>query len=530
MTIEAKLELLTTLTQIPTAAGREQRVSAFIRDWAMTREDVELTEDACGNLVLALDARNRKERKRRTRDDFAHCERRPIFITAHMDHPAFVVERIATVGENTIEFSFRGGVMDVFFEHAPLTIHLEDRTTLKAAISKGCDPSNKTGAVGKSYLVECDGGPGDAAKVKLGDIATWRLPPAKIDAKGILHTHACDDLAAVAAALAAYDDLREMRAKGEKIEDVRLLFTRSEEIGFIGAIAACKLRTMPPGSRVIALENSRSFAADSPIGGGPIVRVGDRLSIFTPWLTAACCARAEQAFGGASMPRASEKLSAAAKRPWQRKLMAGGACEASVFCYAGYAATCICLPLGNYHNMTNLDALQAGTYDATQSGPPRCGPEFIHTQDYLGLVDLLVAIGTGLPSGEGKIFGEKLEVLFSDKKLVLGEETLAKLLTKSGDRTAGAGNGGGPDVASPAVTTDLAKRTEPAREGRTSRGGEGDRGRSGAGGSRTIAGSGRSAGAGGARSGGAPKRAAGSGGSAGSARPAESRGGTGGGG
>jgi len=476
MTIDAKLELLTTLTQIPTAAGREHRVVAFIKAWAAAREDIILTEDAGGNLVLEIDARNRKERKRRNRDDFGQSQRRPLFITAHLDHPAFVVERIATVGENWFEMSFRGGVMDVFFEHAPLTVHLEDGTSLKATISKGCNPSNGTGAVGKSYVVECDGGPGDAAKVKLGDIGTWRLPPAKIDAQGILHTHACDDLAAAAAALAAFDDLRELRAKDQKLEDVRLLFTRSEEIGFIGAIAACKLRTMPPGSRVLALENSRSFAADSPIGGGPIVRVGDRLSIFTPWLTAACCARAEQIFGGASTPRASEKLAAAAKRPWQRKLMSGGACEASVFCYAGYAATCICLPLGNYHNMTNLDALQASTYDATQSGPPRCGPEFIHTQDYLGLVDLLVALGTSLPNSDAKTFGDKLEVMFNEKKFVLGEETLAKLLPTHGSKTTGAGNGGAPDDAPPPAMT----MTPPPRVREGSRGGAaGPRGRSG---------------------------------------------------
>ena len=37
-------------------------------------------------------------------------------------------------------------------------------------------------------------------------------------------------------------------------------------------------------ARLICLENSRSFP-ESPIGGGPIVRVGDRISVFSPELT-----------------------------------------------------------------------------------------------------------------------------------------------------------------------------------------------------------------------------------------------------
>ena len=60
---------------------------------------------------------------------------------------------------------------------------------------------------------------------------------------------------------------------------VALLFTRSEEIGFIGAIGAAREGTVPKGARLVCLENSRSFPHDSPIGAGPIVRVGDRLSV-----------------------------------------------------------------------------------------------------------------------------------------------------------------------------------------------------------------------------------------------------------
>ncbi len=414
MSKQEKINLLKELTQVPTAAGKEGRVVAFIEQFVASRPEILLAKDVAGNLTLSFKPKNRAERKSRGRDDFAAIEHRPVFITAHLDHPAFVVEK-GPSAENggAIELSFRGGVMEVFFDHAPITIHTKGGA-VEATLTGQCKEGS---AAGKHYTAEVDGS--GAAAIEPGDIATWRLGPAEVDDKGVLHTHACDDLAAAAAALCAFDDLRMTRARNEKMEDVRLLFTRSEEIGFIGAIAACRLGTLPKGARVIALENSRSFV-DSPIGGGPIVRVGDRISIFTPWLTAACCKRAEEAFGGPSLPKASETNKQGATRVWQRKLMAGGACEASVFCHFGFAATCICLPLGNYHNMQHLDALQMGTYDAMRLGPPRCGHEYIHTQDFLGLVDLLVAIGKHLPESGSSEFGATVEKLYAEKKYVIG--------------------------------------------------------------------------------------------------------------
>ena len=168
---------------------------------------------------------------------------------------------------------------------------------------------------------------------------------------------------------------------------------------FTGAIAACKLGTIPTGSRVLALENSRSFA-DSPIGGGPIVRVGDRLSVFDPRLTAACAKRAEELAGVPASSTATQRGTQQTNWRWQRKLMAGGACEATVFCAYGHQATCLCLPLGNYHNMADLAQVQDGSYDRAAKGPPRVGREYIHRDDYFGLIDLLVALGQNLPTAD----------------------------------------------------------------------------------------------------------------------------------
>jgi len=393
---EAHHGWLMELTQIPTAAGHEGRVVAWIRAWVAERPELELKEDPSGNLVVSV----RPGAVAAAIGPGAAGP--PVYITAHLDHPAFVVERV--IGPGTVQLEFRGGVMEEYFDQARVVIHgrggAECRGTLSGRVAGA-------GAFA-SYTAELDG----AADVAVGDVATWELPPARI-ADGLLHTNACDDLAAAAAALAAYDVLlaawRAQPDLGRR--DVRLLLTRAEEVGFIGAIAACREGTIPAGARVIALENSRSFD-DSPIGAGPIVRVGDRMSIFSPGLTAAIAKRAEELAGGAA-PTAMEKIPNRAWK-WQRKLMAGGACEATVFCAYGYEATCVCLPLGNYHNMADLTAVQAKTNTAN----PVVGPEFISIADFDGLVDLLVACGERLPGAES--VRERIDKLWAERAFVLG--------------------------------------------------------------------------------------------------------------
>jgi endoglucanase len=406
---ELHTQWLLEITQIPTVAGREERVVAWIRGWVAQRPELELIEDSAGNLVV------------RPRLTWGAGRGSPVFITAHLDHPAFVVERV--IGPGAIEIAFRGGVMDPYFERARVRLH-SAAGSFGATITGPGQGSAGAGATGappvfKTYLAELD----SPAQANIGDIVTWELPEAQIDGLGLVHTHACDDLAALAAALSAYDVLRGIVQTGSPtdVQDVRLLFTRAEEIGFVGAIAACKLETMPKGSRVIALENSRAFA-DSPIGGGPIVRVGDRMSIFTPRLTAACARRAEQIANRPAQPtatRTQQEIEAAAAMRWQRKLMAGGACEATVFCAYGYDATCLCLPLGNYHNMSDLAAVQDGKWDTAAKGPPRVAREYIALADYNGMVDLLVAIGQDLPEADPAL--DKIEVLYATRAFVLKE-------------------------------------------------------------------------------------------------------------
>lgn len=373
---DQELRWLLEISALPTAAGKESRIIDWLRNWTADRPDLALATDEAGNLVIERPGPPRSPNTR------------PLYITAHLDHPAFVVERI--IGPATVLLSFRGGVLDPYFRNARVRLFGASGESVAGHIT-----SHEKKDPFPECMVDLDT---SADALSIGDVGRWDLPDPVIEGD-IVRTHACDDLSAVAAAVAL---LERLRGRPEAAH-VRLLFTRAEEIGFIGAIAACKLRTMDPAGRIIALENSRSFA-ESPIGGGPIVRVGDRVSIFSSALTGA-------------IAKVAEKLSTDRNGgfKWQRKLMAGGACEASAYQAYGYEATCICLPLGNYHNMADLERVQAG--DQAAIAAARVDHEYISAADYKGMIDLLEACATGLADAEPLLI--RMEKLYAEKSFVL---------------------------------------------------------------------------------------------------------------
>src|SRR6185503_9011167 len=121
---------------------------------------------------------------------------------------------------------------------------------------------------------------------------------------------------------------------------------------------AIRLGTVPRDANVLSLECSKALP-NAPQGGGVIVRVGDRMSIFDPSLTAA--------------------LEVAAKDvTHQRRLMDGGACEATAFCAAGYRASGLAVPLGGYQNASD--------------GQPGIVAETVMVEDYLSEVQLLTTL------------------------------------------------------------------------------------------------------------------------------------------
>lgn len=349
------------LTSIPTVSGHEHRVMDWVRTWAGRRSDLKVRTDQHGNLLIV-----QKGRKPAA----------PVIAVAHTDHPGFVV---GGVDGRRVEVAFRGGVRAEYFENARVELFDRQDQSHRGRLAE-FDPSEGKG------IATLD----RSAPLQAGDIGRWAFPSGRKGVgEGLVPAPAHDDLAGVAAALSALD-----RARGDRaLTHYGVLLTRAEEVGFVGAIAASRAGTLPEGSRVLSIECSRSFA-DSPIGGGPIVRVGDASTVFD---------------------NATTNLVADAAREsglrHQRKLMAGGSCEATAFVAYGYPATGLCLPLGNYHNMGNLAEVERGEGTATPL------PEIVGLDDYHGLVDLLLVAARGLD--DESTLTDRIERRFENQRWIL---------------------------------------------------------------------------------------------------------------
>ena len=268
--------------------------------------------------------------------------REPFRVVAHMDHPAFVVQ--------DGELHFAGGVDEGHFAGKTIVFHNEKtRKVLGRAVVTG------TAFTPEAKRVAIDGAiPAGAT------FAVWKLPKARCS-KRLFFSPACDDLAQVSLVLAL---LRRLALSGTP-GCVHALFSRAEEIGFAGALAALKSQTPLAPMPTLSLEtsNARGYAR---VDAGPIVRVGDRLSVFdsrvTHWL--------ETAF---------HELQLTIGASYQRLLMGGGTCEASVFHRAGFPTGALCVALNHYHNMGPRGSIRA---------------ESISLRDIQGLYDFLFHLAT----------------------------------------------------------------------------------------------------------------------------------------
>lgn len=191
-----------------------------------------------------------------------------------------------------------------------------------------------------------------------GPFAMWALPACEVrPEEDRIFSRACDDLIGCAAIVAMFDQLERSGAEC----DVYGLFTRAEEVGFLGAASLAKDGWLQEKAiTAVSLETS----AERPparMGDGPIVRVGDRTTVFDPAVTAELLAAAE-----------------AANVPFQRCLMSGGSCEATALQAYGVRAGALCVALGNYHN-----CVPASTEIA---------PEFVSIRDFEGLAALCAVL------------------------------------------------------------------------------------------------------------------------------------------
>ena len=306
MTRRKLLPVLRHIVSRPTAPFHEQAVAEAILGFLKEMPHVTVRKDKHGNFLA------RYERAGGTPPRARYA------FAAHMDHPGWVRVHGGAFGPS---------------HHFP----------------GGKHPMQFLGGVPEVYLK-------NPAVRGYGKFAMWDLPEFQVR-DGLIHARACDDLIGCAAIVATFMELEQSEAEGACLG----LFTRAEEVGFVGAMKLAASGLIPDDVTIISIETS-SEKPPAQIGKGPILRVGDRSSIFD---SAAAATLAQ--------------IAADARIPVQRCLMPGGTCEATAYQLLGYRSAALCVALGNYHNC----------------GPGnKIAPEYVSFADVQGLVRLCAKIGT----------------------------------------------------------------------------------------------------------------------------------------
>ncbi len=348
MTVSERRLLQKLLTQ-PTAPFREHYVRAVIEATAR-RLDLRTRRDRFGNVYVA----------------YRQGRVAPLAFTAHMDHPGFEVDR----GGSQPRATLLGGVRPSHLRNARLLFyadpaehrsrpHGDSPTPVRARIAAvHVHRPRKARRPQVQVDLACQ------APLELGAFGHFDLPGYELQ-HGRLASKALDNLLSCVAILAVMARLRRRRAAA----DVLGVFTRAEEVGFVGAGGVLRSRALAASRPVVVLETSQA-SLHAALGAGPVLRVGDRMTAFDPsmdlWLS-------EQA---AELGRHRKSFR------HQRALMTGGACEASLYVLHGRRVGAIALPLENYHNMTPRGGI---------------GPERVASEDYDNLLLLMEHLATHPP-------------------------------------------------------------------------------------------------------------------------------------
>jgi endoglucanase len=306
MAVPTLTNILKRILKQPTAPFHEYHVRNEIENLLADCPNVKLKHDRFGNLIATY-----KNGKRPTPEQWV--------LGAHMDHPGFV----KTPGSKKRgSWDFLGGV-------SPEVVEMGVQMGLR--------------------------------KVK-GSLATWKFPVVVNEEK--VEAPACDDLVGCAAIVAVFWGLASLNIK----TTVHAVFTRAEEVGFIGAWHVGQKWKFGENAVFISVETSRPVNG-AFMGEGPVLRVGDRLSIFDPDAIDVIL-----------------KTSVAQGLRVQRTLLDAGACEASAIRACGHRSVGLSIPLGNYHNTDEAKNI---------------APEYVMMGDVKELVSLLKGLVGAKPMNLG---------------------------------------------------------------------------------------------------------------------------------
>jgi len=365
----ARLKFLHQLLALPTAPFREEHVIALV-ERVLHKQSIPHFLDPFGNLVIGASSPQSYRSILMER----RAEPLRLFI-AHMDHPGFHGAR--WISPLRLAVKWHGG--------SPVRHLVGSRVWLADA----------SGYVGKGRLARPRLLPSrhalDTAEVRLDRPLPDPMPAsllfggfdfrAPVWQRGQrLFTKAADDLIGVFAVTSLALDLS-ARSRGKPPPFLGLL-TRGEEVGFVGAIAHLDLGWLEHARRpvvAISLETSRALP-NALIGHGPVVRLGDRRTVFDP----------------DALNILSEVAVRVLPGKHQRRVMDGGACEATAAVSWGLPAIGISVPLGNYHNECFSGVSGSARGGTRNMGRP--APEYVHLDDVDGLLKLCKGLlKAGLP-------------------------------------------------------------------------------------------------------------------------------------
>lgn len=294
----------------PTAPFREQFVLRSIEDIAKSKK-WPYTWDKFGNFILGV--KNIKE--------LAVGKR--VLLFAHTDHPGFHI--LKQTDAYTLEAKWYGGAPFKKMKGAKVRIYDPALSTLSyegrvTEFESGA--YKRTGMRMKIRLKR-------QAKVAKGSFGAFDFSAYQFQGNKVV-TRVADDLAGCVLALGAYSDL-----KGKQKQNIACVFTRAEEVGYIGCLSFLKSYQISKHSFAISLEASRTLPG-ALLGKGPVLRLGDRSTLFDN--------------------PASQYLKWVADNIkhkdfcYQRRIMDGGSCEATALNHFGVRTTGLAVPLANYHN------------------------------------------------------------------------------------------------------------------------------------------------------------------------------------
>ena len=370
-------QLLEDILTIPTIALKEHAIHNALAQFA-EQHNLKFQQDSAGNSYITYFG-----------NESPPAGRKPLFITAHTDHPGFIV---TDVNDDHAICEFRGGLSAEYGKSEYLRVYritLHDvsiaaigRVQIQEIMTQGAPPRQRI--QGATVLSE----PG--VQLEVGDLLLWDVTAFEIsngsDPK--ILARQCDDLIGVVSILQTLKNLSETSSP----YSFTGLFTRAEEIGLMGASAATNGSVLPDDAIVIAIETSSGAGGRAIQGGGPIIRVGDAGSIFTPKVTT-------------WMEHVASNLAEKTDFKYQRLLMDAGSTEATAFFRLGLDTGALCVSLGAWHN----------------AGPnQKIVPETVSLRDTEYLVELLSALVKNVDQyDEATELKRKSQVQHTEKSVAL---------------------------------------------------------------------------------------------------------------